>query len=292
MRVAILYDMFPETNWRNDGNPVYVWAALKRRQEKGLLEVDHLSPQENIKLFGEYSAYIDVDWGEDGLTSIIPYKVVETPRPSIVWNSDTHLGFDYRLEKSRKADFVFCAQRQAVIDFRANGVNAEWLPHAVEPLAYPRYDYASKDYDVGFVGHVNSDNRIEFLHRMFKAFPNFFFGQRQFEEAAQKFCKSKIVLNISMKEDLNMRVFEAMGSGSFLLTDSVPYIEELFEDRKHLVLYHSLDEAVDLARYYLAHDSEREKIAQAGYEEVMANHTFDKRIDRILGAVDSLLVPA
>ena len=39
MRLAILYDILPETGYRNDGNPLMVWAALKRRQEKGLLEV-------------------------------------------------------------------------------------------------------------------------------------------------------------------------------------------------------------------------------------------------------------
>ena len=175
-----------------------------------------------------------------------------------------------------------------MIDFEKAVVKAEWLPHAFEPLAYPRFDYASKDHDVCFVGHVNSENRMNFLHEMFKTFPNFYFGQRQFEKAAQKFCKSKIVLNIAMKEDLNMRVFEALGCGSFLLTDWVPHIDEIFEDGKHLVLYRSLEEAVDKAKYYLAHDTDREKIAQAGYEEAIARHTIDHRADKILAAVNSV----
>lgn len=290
MRLAIFYDIFPETGWRNDGNPVYTWAALKRRQDQGLLEVDHLAPRENVNLFGTYDACIDVDWGEDGLSSIIPYKLIEIPRPNIYWASDTHLGFDYRLNKARRFDHVFCAQKQAVIDFKKEGVDAEWLPHAFEPLAYPRYNYANRDYDICFVGHVNSDNRVAFLDRMFKEFPNFFFGQRKFAEASEKFNKSKVVLNVSMKQDLNMRVFEAMGSGSFLLTDSVPSLDDLFEDGKHLVLYRSLDEAVDKARYYLKHDSEREKIAQAGYEEVLSKHTIDHRVDRLLKAVDQRLL--
>lgn len=304
LRLAILYDILPETGYRNDGNPVYTWASLKRMQEKGLLEVDHLAPKADMEHFGKYDAYIDVDWGEDGLASIIPYKVIETPHPSIVWNSDTHLGFNYRFDKSKRADAVFCAQKQAVIDFEKRGVKAEWLPHAFEPMAYhdlenldsegnPKpFSYANKDYDVCFVGHVNSDNRIEFLDRMLREFPNYYFGQRRFQEAAKKFCKSKIVLNIAMKEDLNMRCFEAMGSGSFLLTDWVPHIDEIFEDGKHLVLYRSLDEAVDKANYYLAHDSEREKIAQAGFEEVMAKHTIDHRVKKILEAVNQCKVVA
>lgn len=297
MRLAIFYDLFPETGWRNDGNPLYVWASLKRLEQKGILEVDHLAPKEDSNLFGKYDASLDIDWGEDGLSSIIPYKLIDLPRPRIVWNSDTHLGFDYRLNKSKLADYSFCAQKQAVIDFKKNGVNSEWLPHAFEPQAYhdlenldengnpTPFSYATKDHDVCFVGHVNSPNRIDFLDRMFKEFPNFFFGQRQFQEAAKIYAKSKICLNIAMKEDLNMRCFEVMGSGGFLLTDYVPYMEELFEDGKHLVLYRSLDEAVDKAKYYLTHDDEREKIAQAGFEEVMKKHTIDKRVGRILEVI-------
>ena len=120
-------------------------------------------------------------------------------------------------------------------------------------------------------------------------FPDFFFyGQRRFNEAAEKYAQSKICFNISMEDDLNMRTFEVMGSGSFLLTNWIPTIEDLFTDGKHLVLYRSLDEMVEKAKYYLAHDEERERIAQAGYEEVMANHTIDKRVDKILEAANHL----
>jgi len=294
MRIAIYYDIFPETNWRNDGNAVYAWAALKRRQDLKLLEIDHLAPKEDVSAFGKYDLNLDVDWGEDGLFPIIPYKLMDIPKPNIYWASDTHLGFDYRLEKARKFDRVFCAQKQAVIDFEKAGVKAEWLPHAFEPQAYhdienldenriPRpFEYLSRDHDIAFVGHVNSENRVEFLDRMFKEFPNFFFGQRRFQDAARIYKKSKICINVSMKDDLNMRVFEVMGAGGFLLTDYVSYMEELFEDGKHLVLYRSLDEAVDKAKYYLAHDEERDRIAQAGHELVMKYHTIDKRVDRIL----------
>ena len=38
------------------------------------------------------------------------------------------------------------------------------------------------------------------------------------EEAAEVYAASKIVLNQNIKDDLNMRTFEVMGSGAFLLT--------------------------------------------------------------------------
>jgi hypothetical protein len=317
-RIAIYYE---NRLGRNDGNPLYVLACLKRMQyyvglcaglgpnqeltnffadgkgdllahasaqafwdkEHQILEVDHLIPHGDLKPFGTYDLNIHVDWGEDGLTGILPYTPLDTPHPMALWASDTHLGYDYRFSTASRADFVFCAQKAGAERMKEDGIkNPIWLPHAFEPQAYPKGELATKKYDFCFVGHINSKNREDALDRMFREFPNFYYGQQLFEGAARKYAESRIVFNIAMKEDLNMRVFETLGTGSFLLTDWVPSIDELFEDGKHFVLYRSLDEAVDKARYYLAHDEEREKIAQAGYEEVIKNHTIQKRVDVIL----------
>lgn len=320
---------------RNDGNPLYVQACLKRMQyyvgvhaglppdtnlsqwfvdgkedklayaaaskffeeHKELLEADHIYPTGDLKPFGKYDLNIHVDWGEDGLTEILPYRPIETPHPFAYWASDTHINngqtgdsYPYRLETAKKADFVFCAQKRAVEEMKRDGVNNPiWLPHAMEPQAYPKFDLLSKKYDVCFVGHVNSRNREDALDRLFKEFPNFYYGQQLFEQAARKYAESKVCFNISMADDLIMRVFEVMGTGSFLLTNWVPTIEELFEDGKHLVLYRSMDEMIDKVNYYLKHDDEREKIAQAGYEEVMRAHTIQHRVSKMLDVCISQL---
>lgn len=282
-RIAIYYE---SRLGRNDGNPLYVWNELKRRQAKGELEVDHLAPTGDLQPFGKYDYHFWVDWGEDGLKGILPYEPMDCPKPMVYWASDTHLGYDYRFQMAQKADFVFCAQKRAVEEFERDGLpGAIWLPHAVDPEAYPRGRYAAKKYDVSFVGHINSDNRIDALDRLFKEFPNFFYGQRRFEGAAEIYGQTKLVFNISMLDDLNMRTFEAMATGSCLLTNWIPTIEEFFEDGKHLVLYRSVEEMVDKAHYYLAHDEEREKIAAAGYEEVIAKHTIGHRVNTILEAL-------
>lgn len=270
---------------RAEASAKALWDAHKET-----FEIDHIYPTGDISMFGEYDLNIHVDWGEDGLTGYLPYKPIDTPHPAAYWCSDSHINnglpgdsYPYRLSVAKKADFVFCAQKRAVEEMRRDGIaNPIWLPHAFEPLAYPKQEKFTKNFDVCFIGHVNSRNREEALNRLFSEFPNFDYGQALFEEAAARYGNSKICFNISMADDLIMRVFEVMGSGSFLLTNWVPTIEEVFEDGKHLVLYRSLDEMVDKAKYYLAHDDEREKIAQAGYEEVMAKHTIQHRADVIL----------
>lgn len=313
---------------RNDGNPLYVQACLKRMQyyvgiqgkigknpelagwfsnadgdllaeraakdlwdrEKQLLEVDHIYPTGDLSPFGTYDLNIHVDWGEDGLTGVLPYVPIETPHPFAYWASDTHINngkagdsYPYRLSVAKRADFVFCAQKRAVEEMKRDGVsNPIWLPHAFEPQAYPKFELLTKRYDLCFVGHVNTKNREDALDRMFREFPNFYYGQQLFEAAARKYAESKICFNISMEDDLIMRVFEVMGTGSFLLTNWVPSIEDLFEDGKHLVLYRTIQEAVDKAKYYLSHDEERIKIAEAGYEEVIKHHTIQHRVNVIL----------
>lgn len=314
---------------RNDGNPLYVTACLKRMQfyggimagfgpnqdiynrwwpfdahdpfaekaakdllesRKEIIEVDHFYPTGDLTPFGTYDLHLHVDWGEDAVAPYLPYKPFDLQHPMAYWASDTHINngqegdsYPHRLGVAKKADFVFCAQKRAVEQMKLDGIpNPIWLPHAVEPMAWPKTDMASKRYDVCFVGHVNNKLREDALDRLFSEFPNFYYGQALFENAARKFCESKIVFNIAMTDDLNMRNFEVMGTGSFLLTNWIPTIEELFEDGKHLVLYRSMDEMVDKAKYYLAHDTEREHIAQAGYEEVMARHKIQDRVNVIL----------
>lgn len=276
---------FPLVNGKRLPDPLAEAAAKEfMRTDPEGLTIDHLRPHhENLKQWGVHNLNLWVDWGEDALTGVLPYVPIECPKPMAYWASDTHLGYDHRLAMARKADFVFCAQKRAVEEFKRDGIaNPIWLPHAVDPLAYPRFSFASKKYDVCFVGHINSGNRVDALDRLFREFPNFYYGQKLFEKAAEIYGRSRVVFNITMLDDLNMRTFEAMATGSFLLTNWLPTIEEFFEDGKHLVLYRSLDEMVDKARYYIEHEEEREKIAAAGCEEVLRNHTFKNRIEKVL----------
>jgi spore maturation protein CgeB len=269
-----------------------MWNAFK--QIPGI-ESGHLVPHGDLNKFGTWDLHFEADWGEDALKGVLPYEPVAIPKPSAFWHSDTHLGYEWRRDKALRTDWNFIAQIRAVEDFKKEGIqNVFWMPHAVEPMAYP-YIPSIKKYDLCFIGHINSQNRIDALDRMFKEFPKFFYGQRLFEAAAEKFCQSKIVFNITIKDDINMRTFEALSTKSFLLTNYIPTLGELFEDGKHLVMYKDLDEAVDKAKYYITHNEEREKIAEAGFQEVRAKHTFKHRCEQVLKTVglwDKLQVPA
>ena len=306
MKHAIWYE---NSFGRNDGSPLYYFNVLKNQLK---LDVKHLAPHGDTAQFGKFNYHWWIDWGEDGL----PWKEWELPKDggkTIYVASDTHLGKDYRFKKATKFDHVFFNQKDAVEEYKKYLVNSPlyqsgnlimpsgkmqtvaWLPHAAEPQAYPNINIIKK-YDVGFVGHVqevpnyNGFSRIDALDRLFKEFPNFYYGSRHpgypeknlFEDAAKKFSLSKVVFNISIKDDINMRCFETLSTGSFLLTNWIPTLEDLFKDGKHLVTYKTLDEMVEKTKYYLKHDDKREKIAKAGHKEFMSKHTYKHRIEKVL----------
>lgn len=293
MRIATYFE---NRLGRSDGAPLYYLQLFKRLGH----EVVHFTSEDtgDLDKWGTFDLHVWVDWGEDALKEMLPYTPMslKDKHPSVYICSDTHLGRDYRFEKAMEFDYVFFNQQRAVEEFiQLHPEKKEkvfWLPHAVEPLAYPNVPTAVKKYDIGFVGYVTFRKRAEMLDRMFKEFPNFFYGQRfsrwiygeppDGQDAADIFKKSRIVFSTSAVDDVNMRTFEALATGSFLLTEWVPTLGELFEDGKHLVTYKTMDEAVEKAKYYLEHEEEREKIAKAGMEEALAKHTYQHRAQNFL----------
>ncbi len=275
LRIASYYHVIN----RNDGAPLYVTNVVNKMKD---VDIVHLNPHGDISKFGKFDAHLWVDWGEDAVAPMLGYEPFKCPKPNIYWVSDTHLGYEYRLKKAREFDKVFCMQKRAVEEFKRDGIkNVEWLPHAAEPQAYMPFCIVKK-YDVCFVGHLCNEKRVNFLDAVFKKFPNFWYGQRIFEEAARIFCQSKIVLNTAAVDDLNMRVFETLATQSFLLTENIPTIHEVFKDGEHLVTYDSIDDAIDKADYYIKHDDERQQIAESGYNYIIKNHTYRHRVDRII----------
>jgi hypothetical protein len=78
------------------------------------------------------------------------------------------------------------------------------------------------------------------------------------------------------------RLYNILSSKGFCLTMWFPGIEEIFENHKHLVWFRTPEEAVDLAKFYLARPEDRMQIQEAGYQEYTEKHTAAHRIDSML----------
>lgn len=101
----------------------------------------------------------------------------------------------------------------------------------------------------------------------------------------QQLHDSKVALNthidISPINASNMRLFEATGVGTCLLTDWKPNLRELFEPDVEVLTYRDAAECVEKVRYILAHESQRRAVAAAGQRRALRDHNFDSRAARI-----------
>jgi spore maturation protein CgeB len=64
----------------------------------------------------------------------------------------------------------------------------------------------------------------------------------------------------------NLRLFEATGVGTLLVTDWKAKLHDMFEPGKEVIAYRSAEECAELVKYYLEHDEERQAIARAGQQ--------------------------
>jgi spore maturation protein CgeB len=159
------------------------------------------------------------------------------------------------------------------------------LPVAVDP-AYFKGE-RNEVYDISFVGKAYPGHRrYEVLRLVKENFGNVYVGRERQYDMGKIYLSSKIVVNRSLRRDLNVRVFEAMAAGAMLITNrDADGLNELFQENIHLVCYESNDELISKIRYYLEHDEERREIARKGHEEVMAKHTYQVRTREILRRV-------
>ncbi len=303
-RIAIYYD----NRWgRNDGPPLYYFNAMQNMK----MDITHLIPQGDTSKYGKFDYHFWVDWGEDGLPVDHDWMPPKDGGKTIYVVSDAHIdkkGKKYRFNRANKFDLVFFNQKRAWSEYVAQKkepviANSLWLPHAAEPQAYPQIEQAKK-YDVCFIGHFqdtknyNGFSRVDMLDFAFKKFPNFYFGTRSpqdptknmFEDAAKKFNQSKIVLNISITDDVNMRFWETLVAGSFLLTNWIPGLKDLEKnyglvDGVHYITYKDLTDLEVKAKYFLSNDKERERIASVGYKQAMKTGTYKSRIKTIFDII-------
>lgn len=212
-----------------------------------------------------------------------PYNLEALSCPKVCYLVDNHIGLDAQLQWAKKFDRVFIAQREYLPDFRAQGCNVHWLPLACDTKIHCKTDMP-KLYPVSFVGGVSAGSRRETLFVKLGSQIPLYYERCFWDDMARVFSQSKIVLNEAVSNDLNMRVFEALSTGSLLLTDMARNSgqEILFNNGEDYALYRHDEELVEVARFYLENEALREQIATRGQRLVHNAHTYDHRAEDLL----------
>ncbi len=276
-RVAIVFD----NTSRPETTGLYCRRALGR-----FLEVEHLLPTdlEHVDR-GRFDAFILID---DGLN----YPVPESLRPRAWWAIDTHVNYERCQARAQGANVVFAAQRDGLQRLQRDGIAAEWMPLACDPDLHGRRD-VPREWDWSFVGNVFPGPREELLALLRNRCPRGFVGQRYFEKMAETYSASKLVFNRSIANDINMRVFEALASGSLLITNDLTENgqEKLFRAGQHCATYRTADELLDRFEFYLRNDAIREGLAAAGRALALERHTYGHRMQHLLRTLEQAVTP-
>lgn len=211
-----------------------------------------------------------------------PLNLGALPCPKVCYLIDSHLNLPAHLEWAKQFDMVFIAQREYLDDFRKLGVKVHWLPLACDPEVHRKHDVL-KIHPVGFVGGVMSGSRREILLTKLASQIPVHYERCFWDDMARLFSQSQIVFNEAVRNDLNMRVFEVMSTGTLLLTDIAKNSgqDELFRDGEDYAVYRD-SSVCDVARFYLDNEELREQIAARGQRLVHNAHTYAHRLDDLL----------
>jgi len=106
------------------------------------------------------------------------------------------------------------------------------------------------------------------------------FGLKMYQILAD----SKITINSHIdfagNKAANIRLFEATGVGTCLLTDRKENLSDFFDIDKEVVVYKSIDECIEKVNYLLEHDLERKAIAKAGQERTLKDYNLENRFSK------------
>jgi len=237
-----------------------------------------------------------INWNWDDYFNPIhysPYLSQTFVNYDLIITSRRHLSEEYITRGARRVEHLhFC-----------------YDPTILYPVSLPEADRVHWGGDVVFVGSW-SQRREKILSnlddfqlkiwgpswrhadRLFRDNANLHVMGRaaELEDMSRAFNASRISLNIltlENRDQTNVRNFEIPACGAFQLTERTEALQELFQEDKEIVCYASTDELIDKCRYFYSHDKERQDIARAGHQRLIASgHTYVDRMQQLV----SLLV--
>ena len=218
-----------------------------------------------------------------------------------------------RPDRTYAATDLMISSWPPIVDyFRREGKTSAYINLAFDERVLDRLPAVAPRYDVTFVeGFAPSHpTRIAWLDRLLRDVDIDVFGYgvdtvpqdspicehhrgpvwgyRMYETLQ----RSRITLNLHAVNDVrgtvvtnvanNLRLYEATGVGTCLLTDAKDNLHELLDPTGEVVAYRDDDDCVEKIRYFLDHEDERRTIAAAGQRRTLRDHTYTVRMAELL----------
>lgn len=142
------------------------------------------------------------------------------------------------------------------------------------------------NWDILFIGNFSTQwhiGRKEILDTFKDSLLNVKVITGEFYTKTQKHLYKNTPISLAISPQVegytSNRLYNILSSGGFCLTLWFPGIEDLFENKKHLVWFETAEEGVELAQYYLENPEKRKEIAEAGQKLYQERHTAKHRLD-------------
>jgi hypothetical protein len=278
---VITIGTYPNDSFFNRWNQNHLKNRIQTHDIHYTPDTDIKSIKQALNHSSDPDLYIWIESGEE----LLPNELNRLSCPKVAIFIDSHLYIDYQLKWGSNFDYVFIAQAEYLDIFKSKGINTFWLPLAADLEIHKKY-VLPKIHSLGTAASVFAGTRREDLIK--KIASRFDIAVRLcfLEEMAKLYSQSKLIFNNAIKNDMNMRVFEAMSTGSALLTDLAKNSGQdiLFYDHQDLIIY-SDENILDKTEYFLKNDAKRERIAAQGRELVINAHQYSHRVDDMLDIV-------
>lgn len=223
---------------------------------------------------------------------LLPQGLVRVDIPTSCFQIDTHAYTHRRIRWSMLFDYALLFHPGFEEHFRRAGhPRPITVAHAVDGEVFSDIGGGDRPIEVGWVGRTDGplyETRRRILGILSYHFQmNDWHRRYSYEEMAEVYKRSKVVVNVGRDDypqDANLRAFEVMAAGALLVTRLPTELSLMgFEEGVHFVGYSDEGNLVDIVSYYLAHESERRRIAEVSREKVLREHTYDCRVEQLLG---------
>lgn len=215
-----------------------------------------------------------------------------------------HAAPPYRSYEYTPYDLVVSSWPPTIERMRAVGVKAEHLPLGFDPAVLARLGHVERDLPVSFVGGLSEMHgaRKFLVEALCEATPKMrvfapstaglsrtsaihrcYAGPAYGIDMFRVLARSEVTINhhgFPEPHANNMRLFEATGVGTLLLTDDKPDLGQYFEVGEEILTY---SDAEDCLRQLRGLDAtHRVRTAAAGQQRTLADHRWSARVDQLL----------
>ena len=255
---------------------------------------DLVYPWHDLHNFSQILEQLPKDWEPDLiiwwdiLYQGIPPGIENCPYPTALIPGDWNLGYLTTRHFAEVFDLVL-ADIHLKQRLEAQGLKqiVHWPGFSFDPQALYLMPEQTRIYDIAFIGNLNEaihPRRSRILDQALSLSDRYHVLVRQGVWGAdyrEVLNQSKIVLNYTIAQVMNMRGYEAPACGALLFIEAENQeIAYFLKDREECVYYRT-DNLIELLTYYLENENERARIAEAGYHKIQA-FSYEKQFAHLL----------